>query len=104
MTMPEATMPEAARFAVGAAVRVKRLCPPGHVRTPWFTRGRSGRVVAIAGRFGDPESLAYGGDGRPQQPLYRVRFEHAELWEDDPPAGGDAVVVDLYEQWLEPAA
>lgn len=94
---------EATRFAVGDAVRVKLLTPPGHVRTPWFTRGRTGRIEALAGSFGDPESLAYGGDGRPVLPLYRVRFAQQSLWDDYRGAADDAVVVDLYESWLEPA-
>jgi hypothetical protein len=29
----------------------------------------------VYGTFGNPESLAYGGDGLPRQPLYLVRFE-----------------------------
>lgn len=94
--------PEQARFAVGDAVRVKRQSPPGHVRTPFFTRGRSGRVVALDGMFGDPESLAYGGDGRPLLPLYSVRFAQATLWGDYRGHAEDAVVVDLLESWLEP--
>jgi len=93
--------PERPGFAVGERVRVKRMTPPGHVRTPWFIRGRTGRVVALNGSFGDPEDLAYGGDGRPALPLYRVRFAQHELWPDYAGPAADAVVVDLYETWLE---
>jgi hypothetical protein len=35
-------------------------------------------------------------------PVYRVRFEADELWGEPRPAPGDAVVVDLFEPWLEP--
>lgn len=92
-----------ARFAAGDRVRVKALHPPGHCRTPYYTRGRYGVVLGMADRQPNPEELAYGRDGLPPHPVYRVRFARAELWpgQDD---GRDAVVVDLFEPWLEPAA
>jgi nitrile hydratase len=37
----------AARFAPGARVRVRRADPPGHVRTPWYCRGRAGVIERI---------------------------------------------------------
>ena len=76
------------RFPDGAVVRVKALFPPGHCRTPHYTRGRCGTVLG----------------GLPRLPVYRVRFACSELWPDPPAAAADAVVVDLFEPWLEPAA
>ncbi len=92
------------RFAAGARVRVKALHPPGHCRTPHYARGRRGLVLGVVDREPNPEVLAYGRDGLPPLPVYRVRFELAELWPDDTPsgAGRDAVIVDLFEPWLEP--
>jgi len=90
-----------ARFRPGDAVRVRRAFPPGHVRTPFYTRGKRGEVVSVAGRFRDPEELAYGRAGE-IRPLYRVRFTQVELW-GAAEAAGDELVVDLYEHWLEPA-
>ncbi len=90
-----------ARFAPGDPVRVRAAFPPGHVRTPFYTRGRRGEVLTIAGWFRNPEELAYGRDGAPARPLYRVRFDQTELW-GTAEAPGDDVVVDLYEHWLEP--
>ncbi len=89
------------RFAPGARVRVRSLHPPGHCRTPHYARGRRGLVLGVADREPDPEELAYGRDGLPPVPVYRVRFEKAELWPDAGP-GRDAVVIDLFEPWLEP--
>ncbi len=91
-----------ARFEAGDVVRVRAAFPPGHVRTPFYTRGKRGEVVALAGRFADPEELAYGRPGTPAVPLYRVRFAQAELW-GSAEATADEVVVDLFEHWLEPA-
>lgn len=90
------------RFQPGAAVRVKSLSPPGHCRTPYYTRGHSGTVLGVADRQRNPEALAYGRDGLPPLPVYRVRFAMAELWPAPEKAEGDSVVVDLFEPWLEP--
>jgi nitrile hydratase len=91
-----------AAFAAGQAVRVRLGRPPGHVRTPWYVRGRHGVIETIAGSFADPEALAYGRPGLPRRALYRVRFAQAELWPDYAGPAADSVVVDLYEHWLEP--
>ena len=90
-----------ARFEPGDAVRVRAAFPPGHVRTPFYARGKRGEVIAVAGRFPDPEELAYGRRGTPARPLYRVRFAQEELW-GKAEATTDDVVVDLFEHWLEP--
>ncbi len=91
-----------ARFGAGDTVRVRRAFPPGHVRTPYYIRGKSGVVERLCGAFGNPEELAFGRDGLPAQPLYRVRFEQATIWPDYGGQVGDTVDVELYEHWLEP--
>jgi nitrile hydratase len=89
-------------LTAGQSVRVRRRYPPGHVRTPFYVRGRRGEVVGLAAVHPNPESLAYGGEGLPAEPVYRVRFTHAELWGERAQAGGDVTVLDLQESWLEP--
>lgn len=90
-------------FSPGEAVRVLDLGRSGHVRTPTYLRGRLGRVERVLGAFRDPEDLAYGGDGLPRKPLYRVAFEQRELWLDYEGASGDTLYVDIYQDWLEGA-
>lgn len=97
----------APRFSVGKRVRVRADAPPGHVRTPWMARGRLGVVERICGHFANPEELAYGRDGLPKQPLYRVRFALSQLWpQTDGFADGfgaaDTIDVEIFEHWLEP--
>jgi len=92
------------RFPAGARVRVRALHPPGHCRTPFYARGRCGVVLGVIDHQPDPEARAYGRDGLPPLAVYRVRFERAELWPNDEGGGRDAVVVDLFEPWLELAA
>lgn len=76
---------------------------PTHHRTPGYVKGKVGRVQALAGRFHDPESRAYGGAGLPKRPLYRVEFDMGDVWGDRyrGPAG-DRLIVDIYGHWLEP--
>ncbi len=83
---------------------VRRAYPPGHIRTPWYIRGKTGVVERICGEFGNPEELAYGRDGTPKQPLYRVRFLQKEVWDDYAENPNDTVDIEIYEHWLEPAA
>lgn len=89
---------------MGKRVRVKTGAPPGHVRTPWYVRGKVGVVERVAGHFADPQELAYRRPGLPKQPLYRVRFALSDLWRDDEPgyAVDDTIDVEIYESWLEP--
>ena len=89
-------------FRIGQRVRVRRAFPPGHVRTPFYARGRSGVVEDIAGAFANPEELAYGRSGEPERALYRVRFAQRDLWPDYAGPPQDSAVIDLYEHWLEP--
>jgi nitrile hydratase subunit beta len=91
-----------AAFAAGDRVRVRWADPPGHLRTPYYVRGKSGVVERCLGDFANPEELAFGRSGLPRQPLYRVRFRQADVWPDyaGPPA--DTVDIEIYQHWLEP--
>ena len=91
----------APRFAVGQRVRVRTAYPPGHVRTPYYTRGHIGVIESVAGADPNPELLAYGRLGEPPVPLYRVRFTQSELWSGYTGNSRDATVVDIFEHWLE---
>ena len=89
------------KFSAGQTVRVKRGIAPGHMRTPWYLRGKAGRIERICGAFGNPEELAYGRDGG-SVPLYRVRFTMAEIWGDDADRPDDTIDAEIFEHWLVP--
>jgi len=91
------------RFVPGTVVRVRTGTGPGHIRTPWYLRGRLGRIERICGAFPNPEELAYGRDGLPAVPLYRVRFAMGELWGDGLERSQDTVDAEIFEHWLEGA-
>ena len=93
-----------AQFAIGDEVHVRAdFDIQGHVRTPWYCRDKSGVVERICGVFGKPESLSVGGDGKPEQPLYRVHFKQNMLWPDYAGPSLDTVEIEIFEHWLEPA-
>jgi nitrile hydratase subunit beta len=90
-----------ARFKPGDRVLVKMEDRPGHIRTPWYVRGKRGWVERVYGEFRNPESLAYGGDGLPKRPLYLVGFDQSQVWTKYS-APKDKLFIDIYEHWLEP--
>jgi len=93
---------DVARFKPGDRVKVKFEDRPGHIRTPWYIRGKTGWIERIHGEFLNPESLAFGRDGLPKKTLYLVAFNQRDLW--DKGNNADKLLVDIYEHWLDPAA
>lgn len=89
------------KYSPGDVVQVRPDVHNGHHRTPWFIKGKTGRVHKLAGSFFNPESRAYGGDGMPKQPLYAVKFDQRDVWaEDYRGPDSDTLIVDIYEHWL----
>ena len=101
--MGRAVNEAAGKFKPGDRVTVRFEDRPGHIRTPWYIRGKTGRIERVYGEFLNPESLAFGRDGLPKRTLYLVAFQPAEVWEGAQ-ASRDQLLVDIYEHWLDPAA
>ena len=93
----------AAKFEPGDLVLVRADEKTGHVRTPGYVKGKTGRIEELLGEFEDPEILAYGGPKPPKKPLYKVSFHQTDLWKGYEGSTGDALYVDIYEHWLKPA-
>jgi nitrile hydratase subunit beta len=91
-----------ARFLAGDRVRVMKAFPPGHVRTPYYCRGKVGLIERLCGRFPNPEELAYNRSGLPAVPLYRVRFAALELWPEYRESPADLVEIEIFQHWLLP--
>ena len=89
-----------ADFAPGERVRVRGDNPPGHIRTPFYLRGREGFIERVLGAFANPEELAFGRDGLPRKRLYRVRFCQADLWPDYRGGHDDTLDAEIYHHWL----
>ena len=87
-------------FAVGSEVTVDDREALGHCRSPWYLRGKTGRVAAVQGAFHDPERLAYHKPGLPRRVLYKVRFLQRDLWPAYEGHRDDHLEADIYEHWL----
>ncbi|WP_342588798.1 SH3-like domain-containing protein [Roseovarius aestuariivivens] len=81
-------------------VRVRTMAPPGHVRAPYYLRGKVGEIERPLGAFKNPEQLAYGLDAE-KKALFRVRFTMAEVWGERAERPDDTLDAELYEHWLE---
>ncbi len=92
-----------ARFEPGDAVRIHDRNPGLHNRVPVYARGRTGIVEQLIGEYGQPESLGYGGDGKPRQMVYQVHLRQADLWPDYQGQPQDILEIEIFEHWLDPA-
>jgi hypothetical protein len=91
------------KFEIGERVRVRKVAPPGHIRTPYYIRGHAGTIERLCGTFPNPEELAQMRDGLPAKPLYRVRFVQKEVWPDYRGNPADVVEIEIFQHWLEKA-
>ena len=89
-------------FGPGDRVTVRAVYPLGHVRAPYYIRGKRGVVERLCGIYGNPEELAYARSGLPRQPLYRVRFLLRDVWREYAGQELDTVDIEIYQHWLDP--
>jgi len=88
------------RFKSGESVRAVNRHPAGHTRQPLYVRGRLGVIHEYHGAHVFPDRNAEGSkEGRH---LYSVRFTAEALWGKSA-SERNAVYVDLWEDYLEPA-
>jgi nitrile hydratase len=88
------------RFNSGESVRAVNRHPTGHTREPRYVRGRVGVIHEYHGAHVFPDRNAEGSkEGRH---LYSVRFTAEALWGESA-SGRNAIYVDLWEDYLEPA-
>jgi nitrile hydratase len=90
----------APRFKPGDSVRAINRHPLGHTREPRYVRGHLGTIHTHHGAHIFPDRNATG--STEGHHLYSVRFEATDLW-GETATGRDAVYVDLWEDYLEPA-
>jgi hypothetical protein len=88
-------MSEEAHFSRGQRVRVRMSSQGPNPRTPRYVRGKVGEILELHGSTQAPH------DHRGVYPfLYTVAFTVSEL-SGNP--SRDRVLLDLHEEWLEPA-
>lgn len=90
------------RYTVSQMVEVIELNRPGHIRTPYYIRNRSGRVIQFCGAFLNPEDLSRGNTAGPVVECYRVEFLQTDVWPDYDGMPEDTLVIEIYEHWMKP--
>jgi len=88
-------------FKVGQRVRARVINPTGHTRLPRYARGKTGTIERDHGVFVFPDTNAHFQGEKPQH-VYSVRFAARELW-GDAAKPLDAVYLDMWDDYLEPA-
>lgn len=91
----------APRFQIGQRVRARNIHPAGHTRLPRYARGHVGTIDRDHGVYVFPDTNAHFLGENPQH-VYSVRFAARELWGDQA-SPRDAVYIDLWDDYLEPA-
>jgi nitrile hydratase subunit beta len=89
------------RFQIGQPVRARNINPTGHTRLPRYARGKAGVIHRNHGVYVFPDTNALLQGENPQH-VYSVRFAARELWGAEA-SRRDAVYIDLWDNYLEPA-
>jgi nitrile hydratase len=89
------------RFHVGDRVRGRNIHPTTHTRMPRYTRGKTGVVARDRGVFMLPDSEHTSATPTPQH-VYLLHFTAHELW-GEAVSAHDALYIDMWEDYLEPA-
>jgi nitrile hydratase beta subunit len=89
------------RFHAGQHVRTLNINPTGHTRLPRYARDKRGTIHRDHGVYVFPDTSAHSLGEKPQH-VYSVRFIAHELWGEQASAR-DAVYIDLWDDYLEPA-
>jgi nitrile hydratase subunit beta len=89
------------RFQIGQRVRARNINPEGHTRLPRYARGKIGEIHLHHGVYVFPDTNAHFRGENPQH-VYSVRFTARELWGNQA-SPRDAVYIDMWDDYLEPA-
>jgi nitrile hydratase len=90
-----------AQFKLGQRVRARNINPTGHTRLPRYARGKTGTIERNHGVYVFPDTNAQFLGEDPRH-VYSVRFAARVLWGDQA-SPHDAVYIDLWDNYLEPA-
>jgi hypothetical protein len=82
-------------------VRTRNMHPVDHTRLPRYVRAKLGTIDRDHGAFVFPDTNAHFLGEKPQH-VYSVRFAMCELWGEQA-ASHDAIYLDLWDDYLDPA-
>ncbi len=88
-------------FQPGDRVRVLTRKPIGHYRVPLYLRGKDGIVKSVIKPALDNEAEGFGRNAGQERHYYRITVPMAALWPGYAGAPGDALLIEVFETWLE---
>ena len=98
---------EGSKYEVGETVKVKYLFPPsGHIRAPFYLRGKIGKIIRFYGIYPDPTELADGIGSPAKLGLYQLSFCYYDVWDENlknqsiNDMKNIYIFADIYENWL----
>jgi nitrile hydratase len=95
---------EAPAFQAGETVRVMSRSPIAHYRVPQYLRGKTGLIAAVIQTMAvDNEEEAYGRNAGCKGHYYRIRFSMREIWPGYIGGASDALLIEVFQSWLERA-
>jgi hypothetical protein len=95
---------ESPAFQAGETVRVMTRAPIGHYRVPQYLRGKTGVIAAVIQPMAiDNEEEAYGRNAGSKGHYYRISFPMREVWPAYLGGGSDALLIEVFQTWLERA-
>lgn len=89
-------------FEPGDTVTVRNIHPGGHTRCPQYVRRIHGEIAEVRGTFVFPDAHAHG-EGEKPEPVYSVKFDGKDLWDEEYAEPNESLYIDLWESYLEPA-
>lgn len=93
---------EAPTFQVGDDVRVMTRSPIAHYRVPQYLRGKIGVIAAVIHPMAvDNEEEAYGRNAGSKGYYYRIIFPMREIWPGYAGTADDALLIEVFQTWLE---
>lgn len=102
----EFNQPTEQNFKTGDKIRIKledfsTFWNRPHLRAPGYIHGVKGVVKSYLGMFNAPNVSAFWNRTVSKQPLYKVKFNQADVWSEYDQSSSDEIVLDVFQPWLE---
>lgn len=91
-------------FEVGDAVTIADRQPIGHYRVPTYLRGKRGTIEFIVEPGAvDNEEEGFGRNAGSRRHYYRLSIPLTDVWPAYAGSPRDALLIEIFESWLENA-
>lgn len=85
----------------GQKVRIDHRQEPRHHRVPHYAMGKVGVITELCSTAALPEEISETNLCGSRVPVYRVRINQRDLWNDYGSYPNDTLEIEIYQHWLE---